>query len=393
MLKRLGSVLLLSAAGALLGYAIGTGWERYVQGNRPLLGALVGAAVGLFSLPLYRWWVSSVREMVVENVEIELPFVGGKLNLKMTDAQRAVGWRLFVESTTRVATQSMGPKEGIIREALTSLYKLFDIVRSELKSMAPTPVRRGRTGEYTVETYAVRMLNDGMRQLLSRWHPRLAAWEKTGRPESEWPLANECRQDLEQTRKIVLAYTWGLGEMVKVVDLASLLPEKPSGDKPTLVDLGIIQAKEAKDDSHLSDAQRVAGWHIFLELISRIATQPLDPQSGLMREALTSLNQLFGIIRTELKPLTPAPECASVEPGQVDNVETIALSILNTHLRPFLAKWHPRLAEWEKDHKTEVGWLEMNNCRSELEATRQALLAETRKLGALIQVKTSILPR
>ena len=38
-------------------------------------------------------------------------------------------------NSDRIATQSLAPRAGMIREALTSLYELFEIVRAELKEI------------------------------------------------------------------------------------------------------------------------------------------------------------------------------------------------------------------------------------------------------------------
>ena len=95
--------------------------------------------------------------------------------MEITDVHRAVGWNIFVEASTRIATQRLG-EEGSMREALTSLYGLFTIVRTELKRMSLSPPP-SKAGVYTIESYALRMLNNGLRPMLARWHPRLHQWE------------------------------------------------------------------------------------------------------------------------------------------------------------------------------------------------------------------------
>ena len=368
----------LGIAGALIGLLAQLVWDNYLHGNRSVLFGIGGGVIGVLFLPVYHWIRANRRGLFVE--EIEVPLFGLKLKVKLSEAHRGIGWRLFVESATRITTQRVEPDEGFIREALTSLYKLFEIVRTELKALPPSEII-AKPGEDTVESYALRMLNDGLRQMLSRWHPRLSAWEKSGKPESAWPLAEYCRRDLESTRQIILEYTWGLGEIIKVPQLAHLLPGRPA-QRPVLTPIEDVRRLEEPWTRLHSNAQRTVAWHIFVELKSRISSQPLAPGTGLIAQALSSLHQLFEVVRAELKTLSPVPAPDSPEAS----VEAISLSMLNEVVRPFLASWQARLVDWEKKNpnSSEGDWPENETCRAELEQTRSALVGRISKLGELV---------
>lgn len=382
--KLLWTIFFGIAGGAALGWLIEVLWDNYICSSRPAIFALVGAGLGLLIVIIYRWLFSSSAQLAVESLEV--PVFGLKLKVRVSDDLGVVGWKLFVELATRVTTQSLTEKEGVIREALSSLYSVFATVRTELKSAAPAGRRFDETEETdTVQSYAFRMLNAGLREMLSRWHPRLLAWEKLGRPEQDWPLADYCRQDLESTRQIVLAYTWGLGKLIKVPKLKHLLPPEPNEQKPSLLPIKLIRDKEAEMVLLPSDAERLAAWRIFIELVSRIATQPLAEGTGLLSEALTSLNQLFDFVRAELKqfPLSSARGlCAA---SSQDSVTAISLRILNDSLRPFLAKWHARLINWQNQNpsKSDEQWEENAACRAELELIRVTVAKDAIRLGRI----------
>ncbi len=89
--------------------------------------------------------------------------------------------------------------------------------------------------------------------------------------------------------------------------------------------------------------ERKAAWEMYMELVTRIAVQPLDSEEGLMREALNSLYSLFGSTREILR--TSGPQVGASR----KSVGGIAIAVLNNGLRPFLAKWHPILQEWEAE--------------------------------------------
>jgi len=82
-----------------------------------------------------------------------------------------------------------------------------------------------------------------------------------------------------------------------------------------------------------SDEDRAAAGKLHGQLVSRIATQRLPYVDGEEAAALNSVYQLFGETREIFKD---HPTCAMTN--------AIGWYVLNTHVRPFTAKWH-RLSE------------------------------------------------
>jgi hypothetical protein len=378
--KRYWHVLPLTIAGALIGYVIGFAWE-HVKENKPLLFAVLGALIGLLYLPIYRFVVSGRDEFELESAEIKVPFVGTTLKVKLNDAHKIVAWKLFVELSTRITSQSLQPDEGLIREALTSLYKVFDITRTELKNMRPTRLPIS-PGEHTVESYAVLMLNDALRPFLARWHPRLSKWERTNLPEAEWPLAQFCRNDLEATRKNVIGYTWCLGDMLKVVNLPQFVSLETTDDgRPELMPLADIQAREREFELNSSILQREVGSHIYLELVWNVSGGLPQPDTDMLRENLNSLTALDIFIRAELEKLPLQAQFVASGPN---SVEAIAMSLLNGPLRKFLITWIPRFENFEKRGGVNTVWERAEECRDELEELRASLLESSKGLGRVL---------
>lgn len=73
-----------------------------------------------------------------------------------------------------------------------------------------------------------------------------------------------------------------------------------------------------------------AAWEMYVELLTRIATQPLPDDSGMESSALESVYSLFGITRSILRKY-----------GK-DSIgfAKIAIIVLNQVVRPFTARWH-----------------------------------------------------
>jgi hypothetical protein len=108
-----------------------------------------------------------------------------------------------------------------------------------------------------------------------------------------------------------------------------------------------------------------------VELVTRIAVEPLAGEEGLLREDLNSLYSLFGTTREILKEAGPEVGTSHRSVGG------IAIAVLNRGLRPFLAKWHPRLQVWECQRPVDISpseheqkWSDALELRKELEVLR-----------------------
>jgi len=85
------------------------------------------------------------------------------------------------------------------------------------------------------------------------------------------------------------------------------------------------------------DADRHAAWDLYVELLTRISTQPLAEERGEEAAALKSIYDLFGITREILH--RHGPGC-----GQFAR---LAIPVLNQIIRPFTAEWSRRAAAGE----------------------------------------------
>jgi hypothetical protein len=81
------------------------------------------------------------------------------------------------------------------------------------------------------------------------------------------------------------------------------------------------------------DQDRKAAWELYVELITRIATQRLDPEEGDEAAALKSIHELFPLTRETIR--RNGRYCI--------NFTRIAVVVLNQKVRPFTARWHPRM--------------------------------------------------
>lgn len=89
---------------------------------------------------------------------------------------------------------------------------------------------------------------------------------------------------------------------------------------------GFLDAEFAPNDQ---DAD--AAWELYVELLTRAATQAVPEDVGDEAAALKSMHDLFGLTRSIMRA-----------PGRrhADGFAKIAIVVLNQKVRPFTAKWH-----------------------------------------------------
>lgn len=173
--------------------------------------------------------------MPVREVGVEVGW--GPAKLKGTwvpeTAEREAAWELYVELVTRVAVVSLDPGQGVLREALSSLYSIFGVTREILRKYGPKVASApGKPGQYRFGHVAIWMLNAGLRPVLTKWHPRLLHWEallvdgtSVTKHEERWPEAPALRSDLEAARGLLLDYARILAEVCEAPALIDATDE------------------------------------------------------------------------------------------------------------------------------------------------------------------------
>jgi hypothetical protein len=155
------------------------------------------------------------------------------------------------------------------------------------------------------------------------------------------------------------------------------------GETFSLTEVKVTVPELAELTFAVSDEHRKVAWKIFIEIMTRVAAQPLGEQEGLLREAFSSLYSVFLSIRELLKTTEPA------RPTAGPTVEMFAFRMLNKEIRPFLTKWHPELKRFEEtiSMAPETAWEHNNICRGELGRLQDRLVEYGRAFGKLADVK------
>lgn len=160
--------------------------------------------------------MTTKKKVRATKLTVGLPFNLGSLEFQNDEAQQKAAWSLYVELSTRIAVQPLEEGEGILREALTSLYRVFDITRQILREAGPDIAK----GPQSFGAIAIDVLNKGLRPFLVKWHPLLKAWEEqkpsnktTPDHERAWEYEKELRNELNKVREQMVIYVEALAKI------------------------------------------------------------------------------------------------------------------------------------------------------------------------------------
>ncbi|MCB0538597.1 MAG: hypothetical protein H6571_09265 [Lewinellaceae bacterium] len=133
-----------------------------------------------------------------------------------------------------------------------------------------------------------------------------------------------------------------------------------------------------------NNADRNAAWEMYVELLTRITTQHLEPEHGDEKSALTSIYSLFNLTREIIKKNGS---------GCIEFAK-IAIVILNQVIRPFTAKWHKISLEsgFSNEENRKVFREELNEIQKLLRKYTQMLadVAEVEDLTNLEHINNEV---
>lgn len=202
-----------AAFAGLVGAIVGIAAYAISQTGGQLLSVVVGGLAGIalvLGAELYR--------RSAQLTEVQLTVLGNVMTFTANTDMRQAAQRMFFQASTRIATRPLDDGSGDLGVALASLKNLFDLYREPLESGAtPPPPAKGDS----VHALVLDILNFELAPFLSKWHPRLSAWEAAHEgqvDESAWPENSEFRADLKDLQQRLRPYVIGLGEIAGLKD-------------------------------------------------------------------------------------------------------------------------------------------------------------------------------
>ena len=121
-----------------------------------------------------------------------------------------------------------------------------------------------------------------------------------------------------------------------------------------------------------AESDKDAAWALYVEMLTRIVTQPLPADVGDEQTALDSVYSLFPTTREILR----------VQGRGAIQFSKVAIPVLNQVVRPFTAKWHKESLAGAFNHPDKRA-----EFREELEALQEELRNYNRLLANIAEVE------
>ena len=174
------------------------------------------------------------------SVSIGLPFGIGSATFDLTQQDRVAAWKLHIQLVTRKAALPFDQRDDVISDVFSSLFDLFQVARDLLLEMPPA----SRNDQYGVANLIIRVLNSGVRPVLTRWQADYRRWwdaalmhsDNAARSPQEiqrdYPRYTELVEDLERMNTELSKFSDQLaliasGASPRPVSKSVIVPEAP----------------------------------------------------------------------------------------------------------------------------------------------------------------------
>ena len=172
--------------------------------------------------------------MINEYQLVQVAIGGVKGYISPTESERAAAYELLVELSTRTSGAHLASTDDSIRDALGDLQAMFGLTRRILRKHG-ADASKGSPGNLSLAVVAVRVLNEVIRPVLSRWQPVLSDYEAK-RPvglsevewEQRWDRGPLCRAELREMRSSIRSYIDTLSRIAGAPDISDAVLRVPT---------------------------------------------------------------------------------------------------------------------------------------------------------------------
>lgn len=113
--------------------------------------------------------------------KINIPWGIGEFNFEVSEQERIIAWKLYVQLKSRKAALPFDEKYDLIEEIYNSLYELFRVNRELLMELPLEDISRSNS----LAELQMRVLNEGLRPHLTKWQACFRSWWKKEISKSE----------------------------------------------------------------------------------------------------------------------------------------------------------------------------------------------------------------
>lgn len=185
---------------------------------------------GLVATVLILYFVfKMLRQNLYPVTEMEVEISGSpkvKFKARRDDSNIYIANRIYIELITRKAAIPLEDDKDVIIEVYNSWYKLFEVVRDEIKSV-PGHYLKSHDPTTALIGLTIKILNDGLRPHLTEYQAKFRKWydKETQKDSSKeltpqeiqrkYPDYDALISDIQRVNTILIDYSNELNKLIK----------------------------------------------------------------------------------------------------------------------------------------------------------------------------------
>jgi len=149
-----------------------------------------------------------------------------KFKVRRNSENLYIANRIYIELTTRKAALPIDEENDVIEEIYNSWYKLFEIIRDEIKSL-PGEYLKNHDSTNALLGLTSKILNDGLRPHLTKYQAKYRWWLKKEQEkgidddltpqeiQKNYPEYKELIQSMKEVNILLINYSKELNKLIK----------------------------------------------------------------------------------------------------------------------------------------------------------------------------------
>jgi hypothetical protein len=113
-----------------------------------------------------------LAKIKITSGKVNIPWGIGEFNFEVSEHERIIAWKLYVQLKSRKAALPFDEKYDLIEEVYNSFYELFKISRELLMELPLDDISRSNS----LAELEMRVLNEGLRPHLTKWQACYRSW-------------------------------------------------------------------------------------------------------------------------------------------------------------------------------------------------------------------------
>ena len=186
---------------------------------------LIGVVFLLLPIVFFIWGKYITQKFNICNLGIEIsgsPKVVFKV--KRNDANLFIAHRIYIELITRKAAIPIDEENDVIEEVYDSWYKLFGIIRDEIKTV-PGSYLKSHDPTIALIGLTTKILNEGLRPHLTEHQAKFREWYNQEKEKNEkispqelqrrYPEYDNLIESMKQVNQTLIQYSNELNKLIR----------------------------------------------------------------------------------------------------------------------------------------------------------------------------------